>query len=123
MDLDIGRAPPFAFCLKVIDDTHSMGWSMWVITPRASIFARCSLTLGCNTIGHFLGACMTQWASGHSCISYSPGNLPIPANLLGNSLIKSSVDLMHLDFDVLVVGGFVALPARVGVVPTGLLLG
>ena len=82
---------------------------MWVITPRASIFARCSLTLGCNVIGHFLGACMTGWASGHSHILYSPGNLPTPVNLSGNSLIKSSVDLMHLDFDVLAAGGFAAL--------------
>ena len=27
---------------------------------------------------------------------YSPGNLPIPVNQSGNSLIKSSVDLMDL---------------------------
>ena len=82
---------------------------MWVITTRASIFARCSLTLCHNAIGHFLGMCMTRWASGHSRILYSPENLPIPVNLSGNSLVKSSVDLMHLDFDVLVAGGFVAL--------------
>ena len=112
----------FAFCMQVIDDTQSVGWSMWVITPRASIFARCSLTLGCNATRHFLGACMTRWASGHSCILYLPGNLPILVNLLGNSIIKSSVDLMHLDFNVLVAGGFVALAAWVGVVPVRLLL-
>ena len=44
-------------------------------------------------------------------ILYSPGNLPIPVNLSGNSLVKSSVDLMHLDFGVLTVGGFVTLAA------------
>ena len=93
----------------MIDDTQSVGWSTWVITPRASIFARCSLTLGHNVIGHFLGARMTGWASGHRHNLYSPGNLPIPVNLSGNSLTKSSVDLMYLDFDVLVAGGFVAL--------------
>ena len=72
-----------------------------MITPRTLTFVRCSLTLGHNAIGHFLGACMTGWASGHSHILYSPGNLPIPVNLSGNSLVRSSVDLMHLDFDVL----------------------
>ena len=35
---------------------------------------------------------------------YSPGNLPIPVNQSGNSLIKSSVDLM----------GFAAAGAAVG---------
>ena len=96
---------------------------MWVITPRASIFARCSLTLGHNEIGHFLGTCMTGWASGCSRILYSPGNLPIPVNLSWNSLVKSSVDLMHLDSDVLAAGGFAALAAWVGVVPVRLLSG
>ena len=96
---------------------------MWVITPRASIFARCSLTLGCNAIRHFLGVCMTRWASGCSHILYSPGNLPILVNLSGNSLIKSSVDLMHLGFGVLAVGGFATLAAWVDAVPVRLLLG
>ena len=96
---------------------------MWVITPRASIFARCSLTLGRNAIRHFLGVCMTGWASGHSSILYSPGNLPIPVNLSWNSLIKLSVDWMHLDFDVLAEGVFAALAAWVGVVPVRLLSG
>ena len=82
-----------------------------MITPRASIFARCSLTFGHNAIRHFLGACMTGCVSEHSHILYSPGNLPIPVNLSGNSHIKSSVDLMHLDFNVLAAGGFVALVA------------
>ena len=69
-----------------MDDTQSVGWSTWVITPRASIFARCSLTLGNNAIRHFLGACMTRWASGPSCILYSPGSLPI----LGESIREFS---------------------------------
>ena len=51
---------------------------------------------------------MTGWVSGCSHIFYSPGNLPIPVNLSGNSLVKSSVDFMHLDFDVLAVGGLAA---------------
>ena len=96
---------------------------MWVITPRASIFARCSFTLRRSTIGHFLGVCMTGWVSGHCHIFYSLGNLPIPVNLSGNSLIKSLVDLMHLNFDVLAAGGFAALAAWVGVVPVRLLSG
>ena len=100
-----------------------MGWSTWVVTPRASILARCSLTLGCNVIGHFLGACVTRWAPGCSHILYSPGNLPIPANLSGNSLIKSSVVLMHLGFGVLAIGGFAALAAWVGTVLVRLLSG
>ena len=36
------------------------------------------------------------WTSWWSQIVYSPGNLPIPVNQSGNSLIKSSVDLMDL---------------------------
>ena len=39
---------------------------------------------------------MMGWASGWGQIVYSPGNLPIPVNQSGNSLIKSSVDLMDL---------------------------
>ena len=96
---------------------------MWAITPRASIFSRFSLTLECSAIRHFLGACMTRWASGCSCILYSPGSLPILVNLSGNSLIKSLVDLMHLDFGVLAVGGFATLAVWVGAVPVILLLG
>ena len=99
-----------------------MGWSTWVITSRASIFARCSLTLGYNAIGHFLGAWMTGWASGCSHILYLPRNLPIPVNLPGKSLVKSSVELMHLDFGVLAVGGFSTLAAWVGAAPVRLLL-
>ena len=96
---------------------------MWVITPRASIFARCSLTLGHNVIGHYLGEWMTGWVSGQSCILYSPGNFPIPVNLSVNSLIKSLVDFMHLDFGVLAASGFSALAAWVGAVPVRLLSG
>ena len=44
-------------------------------------------------------------------------------NLSGNSLVKSSVDLIHLDFGVLAIGGFPALAARMGAVPVGLLSG
>ena len=39
---------------------------------------------------------MMGWTSEQSQIVYSPGNLPIPVNQSGNSLIKSSVDLMGL---------------------------
>ena len=42
---------------------------------------------------------------------YSPRSLPIPVNLSGNSLITSSVDLMHLDFGDLAAGGFATLAA------------
>ena len=49
---------------------------------------------------------MTGWASGCSHILYLPASLPIPVNLSGNSLIKSSVDMMHLGIGVLAVGGF-----------------
>ena len=37
--------------------------------------------------------------------------LAIPVNLSGDSLIKSSVDVMHLDFGDLAAGGFATLAA------------
>ena len=43
-----------------------MDWSTW-----ASIFARCSLTLGHNAIWHFLGVCMTGWPSRHSHVIFA----------------------------------------------------
>ena len=45
---------------------------------------------------------------------YSPGNLPIPVNLSGNSLIKSLVDLMGLAAAEAAVG-FTAVAVGVGV--------
>ena len=79
-----------------MEDTQSIGLSTWVITPRHSIFSRCSLTFRCKAMGHFLEACFTWCASWWSWILYSLGNLPIPLNQSGNLLIKSSVDLMDL---------------------------
>ena len=69
-----------------MEDTQSVGSSTWVITP----------TFGHKVMGHFLGGCIMGWTSCWSQILYLPGNLPIPVNQLGNSLIKSSVDLMDL---------------------------
>ena len=52
------------------------------------------LTLGCMEIGHFWGSFMTGWELSHSLMLYSPGNWPMPWNLSGNFLMRSSVDLM-----------------------------
>ena len=79
-----------------MEDTQSIGSSTWVITPRHSILSRCSLTCGCKAVGHFLGACITGWALWWSQIFYLLGNLPMPLNQSGNTLIKSSLDLMDL---------------------------
>ena len=79
-----------------MEDTQSIGSSTQVIMPRHSILSRCSLPFGHQEMGHFLGACMTGWASWWSQILYSPGNLPMPMNQSGNSFIKSSVGLMDL---------------------------
>ena len=50
-------------------------------------------------------------------------HLDIVVNLSENSLVKSSVDLMHLDFGDLAAGGLAALAAWMGAVPVGLLSG
>ena len=71
------------------------------------LFARCSLTLGCNVIGHFLDVCMTRSASGHSCILYSLGKLANSSESIREfSHQVISGHLMHLDFDVLAGGWF-----------------
>ena len=46
---------------------------------------------------------MTGWALSHSLMVYSPGNWPMPWNLSGNFLMRSSVDLIGTVF--LGVGG------------------
>ena len=37
---------------------------------------------------------MTGWALSHSLMVFSPGNWPMPWKLSGNSLMRSSVDLI-----------------------------
>ena len=97
-----------------MEDTQSVGSSTWVITPRHSILSRCSLTFGCKAMGHFLGACITGCASWQSWILYSLGNWPMPLNQSGNSLIKSSVDLMGLAASGAVAGLLVAAVVGTG---------
>ena len=97
-----------------MEDTQSVGLSIWVITPRHSILLRCSLTFGCKVMGHFLGACIMGWASWGSQILYSLGNLPMPMNQSGNSFIKSSVDLMDLAASGAVAGLAVATVVKTG---------
>ena len=96
-------------------DTQSIGSSTQVITSRCSILLRCSLTFRHKVMGHFLGACITGWASWWSQILYSLGNLPIPLNQSGNSFIKSSVDLMGLAASGAVAGLLVAAVVETGV--------
>ena len=97
-----------------MEDTQSIGSSTRVITPRHSILLRCSLTLGHKAMGHFLGACITGWASWWSQILYLLGNQPMPWNQSGNSLIKSSVHLMGLAASGAVAGLFVAAIVETG---------
>ena len=97
-----------------MEDTQSIGSSTWVIMPRRSILSRCSLTFGCKAMGHFLGACITGWASCWSQILHSPGNLPMPMNQSGNSLIKSSVDLTDLAASGAVAGLVIAAVVETG---------
>ena len=98
-----------------MEDTQSVGSSTQVITPRHSILLRCSLTFGCKAMGHFLRACITGCASWRSQILYSPGNQPMPWNWSGNSLIKSSVDLMGLAASGAVAGLVLAIVVETGV--------
>ena len=79
-----------------MEDTQSIGLSTQVITPRHSILSRCSLTFGHKSMGHFPGACIMGCTLCQSQILYLPGNLVIPVNQSGNSIIKSSVVLMDL---------------------------
>ena len=46
----------------------------------------------------FLGVCMTGWALSHNLMVYLPGNWPMPWNLSGNVLIRSSVELIEAVF-------------------------
>ena len=75
-----------------------------------TILSSSALTLGCKEIGHFQGAYMTGWASSCSLRVYLPGNWPIPWNLSGNFLMRSSVDLIGAVF--LGVGGAGVGPGR-----------
>ena len=63
-----------AFQTYATDETQSVGSSTGVMTPSFAILSNSTLTLGHMEIGHFLGACMTGWASTCSLIVYSPGN-------------------------------------------------
>ena len=62
------------------------------------------------------------WISGWSWIVYSLGNLSIPVNQSGNSLVKSSVDLMGLAVAEAAVG-LTAVAVGAGVGLEGFLLG
>ena len=87
-----------AFQAYATDETQSVGSSTWVMTSGFTILSNSTLTLGCMEIGHFWGACMTHWALSCSLILYLPGNWPMPSNLSGNFLMRSSVDLIGTVF-------------------------
>ena len=76
------------------DETQSVGSSVVVVTPSFTILSNSAFTLGHMEIGHFQGACMPGWALSHSLVAYSPRNWPMPWNLSGNFLMRSSVDLI-----------------------------
>ena len=62
------------------------------------------------------------WTLEQSWIVYSPGNLPIPVNQSGNSLIKLSVDLMGLAASGAAVG-FTVVAVGAGTGPGGFMSG
>ena len=65
--------------------------------------------------GAFPGACITGMGIMMELqILYLPGNLPMPVNQSGNSLIKSSVDLMDLAASGTVAGLVVAAVVETG---------
>ena len=101
---------PDIFQAYATDETQSVGSSTGVMAPCFTILSNSALTLGCMEIGHFQGACMTGWALSHSLMVYSPGNWPLPWNLSGNFLIRSSVDMIGTVF--LCVGGVGEGPGR-----------
>ena len=89
---------PDIFQAYATDETQSVGSTTRVMTPNFTILLNSALTLGCMEIGHYQGACTTGWASSHHIIVYSPGLWPMPWNLSGNFLMRSSVDLIGTVF-------------------------
>ena len=89
---------PDIFQACATDETQSVGSSTGVMTPSFTILFYSALTLGHMEIGHFQGACLKDWASPCSLMVYSPRNWPMPWNLSGNFLMRSSVDLIGTVF-------------------------
>ena len=85
---------PDALKAYATDKTQSVGSSTGVMTPSFTTLSNSALTLGHMEIGHFHGAFMTGCALSHSLMVYSTRNCPMPQNLPGNFLMKSSVDLI-----------------------------
>ena len=67
-----------------------MGSSTWVMILCSRNSSSFSCTSGCIAISHFLGACTTGFALLHKVMWYVPGKWPIPSNLSGYALMRSS---------------------------------
>ena len=103
---------PDAFQAYYTDETQSVDSFTRMMTPSFTILSNSASTLGCMEIGHFQGACMMDWALSHSLMVYSAQNWPMPWNLSGNFLMRSSVDLIGTVF--LGAGGARVGPGRLG---------
>ena len=89
---------PYSFQAYTADETQSIGSSTRVMTWSFTILYNSALTLGNMEIGHCHSTCVTGWVLSHSLVEYLLRNWPMPQNLSGNSLMRSSVDLTGVVF-------------------------